>query len=385
MAVMPSEGANQRGSRLNSFLDGIRVVDLSSNVPGPTTTLALADMGARVLKIEAPSGDPLRRAGPIDADGRSVFFHAINSGKAIISLDLKDASDRGAFLKIVEKADVLVEGFRPDVLTRLGLAQEALLRANPRLIICSVNGYGADGPLSDKAGLDSNFLALSGILHANDSHRPIHPPLADCATSTYALSAILGALIARSRDGQGCHIECALADAPMAYQQIALSELGAIRSGIPQRPDTMGGDAAYYRFYDVKDGRRIVLTAREQKFWAAFCDAAGRPEWIARRGEAFPQIALADDLQSFFSTKSVPDIEEMFGSTDSCISIVVDLTEALSSPHHASRGLVRRVDNTIQASFPAVVNGKVPKDRSDIVVDRLHTGSKNAENWESWW
>jgi crotonobetainyl-CoA:carnitine CoA-transferase CaiB-like acyl-CoA transferase len=248
-----------------------------------------------------------------------------------------------------------------------------------------VNGYGADGPLSDKAGLDSNFLALSGILHANDSRRPIHPPLADCATSIYALSAILGALIARSRDGQGCHIECALADAPMACQQIALSELAAARSGAEPQPDAMGGDAAYYRFYDVKDGRRIVLTARDPKFWTAFCNVAGRPDWIERRTDALPQISLSDDLQSFFSTMSASEIENIFGSTDSCISTVVTLEEALSSAYHTCRGLVRKVGKAVQASFPAVVDGQLPKDRDAIVLDRAHPSDQNIDSWESWW
>ena len=182
-------------SRLNGFLEGVRVLDLSLYIPGPMATLFLSDLGASVLKIEPPQGDEMARLGPRDWDGGPVFYRALNAGKSVRRLDLKNEDDRRAFLALVETHDVLVEGFRPDVTRRLGVDYATLSRINPRLVYCSISGYGAIAESTGRAAHDGNFLAASGLLDRNGATpRFFDPPLSDTCGGVFAAMAILAAL-----------------------------------------------------------------------------------------------------------------------------------------------------------------------------------------------
>jgi crotonobetainyl-CoA:carnitine CoA-transferase CaiB-like acyl-CoA transferase len=347
-------------SRLRLFARGLRVLDLSWFLPGPMASLLLADMGAEVLKIEPPAGDPMREVGPRDAAGGGVFHAAVNAGKTVVRLDLKSAEGRTTFLDLVHDADVVIEGFRPGVMDRLGLGWPVLRGVNPRLILCSVSGYGAQGPLAGAAGHDNNYLAASGVMHRNGEATPtfLDPPVADTTGALFATMSILGALRARDADGQGCHLDVALADVPMTLQLFALAGLGATGE-VPQRNGTyLNGGAAYYRAYACADGRHVTLGAIEPKFWAAFCTAAGRPDWVARQQEPLPQTALAADVQALLATMTQAEAVARFGPADCCFSAVLDLAEAVASPQHAARRLVRRApDGSLQALYPAWVDG----------------------------
>ncbi|HLG88505.1 MAG TPA: CoA transferase [Alphaproteobacteria bacterium] len=357
-------------ARISQFLAGIRVLDLTRHIPGPLATLLMADMGAEILKIEPPGGDEMRTLGPKDKEGRSIYFEALNDGKSTRRMDLKDAAQRAEFLELVKAHDVLIESFRPDVMGRLGLGYDTLKAVNPGLVYCSMNGYGYGGPLAKSAGHDNNYLALAGILHRNGEGKPafFDPPISDSAGSLMAIIAILGALNARARDGKGCEIDLALADAAMPLQAYQLAALG--RAGIvPQPADYyLNGGAAYYQIYPTADGYHLALGAVEAKFWEAFCRGAERPDWIERQNDPMPQSSLKAELAAYFGALTLDEAMARFWPEDCCLTPVLDLALAAESPHFRERGLLPRgPSGDYQALFPALVDGEPPKARAPLV------------------
>ncbi len=355
-------------SRLNTFLHGLRVIDVSAYLPGPLASLLLSDMGADVIKVEPPQGDGMRLLGPRDAAGKPLFHAALNAGKTVRRIDLKSAAGVGDFLDLVDMADVLIEGFRPGAMERLGLGYETLHARKPGLIYCSMNGYGQTGPLAQAAGHDNNYLALAGVLHRNGvPPRFFDPPFADVTGSLFAAIAILGAVRGRQADGRGCHIDLAIGDVAMPLQLFEIAAFGATGT-VPQPEGTyLNGGAAYYRAYATADARHVVLGAIEKKFWRSFCEAAGHPEWIARRAEPIPQHALTADLAAYFATLTLAQCEARFAKADCCLSPVLDLGDALHIPHHRARGVVRQgAQGGLQALFPALVDGEPPEVRQDF-------------------
>jgi alpha-methylacyl-CoA racemase len=355
-------------SPLSSFLRGVRVLDLSRYLPGPFASLLLADMGAEVLKIEPPSGDDLQTLGP-RPQGRPVFYEAINAGKAVLKLDLKQPGSRNVLLELVSTADVLIEGFRPGVMQRLGLDYPRLTSVNPQLIYCAISGYGATGPMASAAGHDNNYLAFAGVLDRNGIGDPIFfdPPISDTTGSLFAVIAILGALQGRAISGRGCEIDLALADVAMPLQLLQLAGVGATGHA-PGREETyLNSGAAYYRVYRTRGGDHIALGAVEPKFWRAFCAAADRPQWVARHAEPTPQKALIAEVAGYFASLTLSECIARFDAADCCFSPVLDLAEALDTPHLRQRRLVRRDDRgDVQALFPAIIDGGIPPIREKL-------------------
>ncbi len=369
-------------SRLGRFAHGVRVLDLSAFLPGPLASLLLADMGAEVLKIEPPAGDAMMQLGPRDGADRPVFYEAVNAGKSVRRMDLKQPEMRAEFLRLVKEFDVLIEGFRPGVMRRLGLDYTVLSRVNPGLILCSLSGYGASGPMAQAAGHDANYLAASGVLHRNGQDIPMFydPPLADLSGSLFGVIAILGALRAREADGRGCEIDIGLADTPMPLQIFQVAEHGAT-GAVPQPRETyLNGGAAYYQVYATRDGRHVALGAIEPKFWAAFCKAAGRPDWVPRQAEALPQTALTADVAALVATLALDECVARFAAADCCLSPVLDLGEAIASPHHRGRGLIRQApEGALQALFPARVDGVPPASRPKLRPDEAAPSTRSHE------
>jgi crotonobetainyl-CoA:carnitine CoA-transferase CaiB-like acyl-CoA transferase len=319
-------------------------------------------MGATVLKIEPPSGDDLQGLGPRPG-GRPVFYESVNAGKAVVSLDLKQPADKHLLLDLVVKADVLIEGFRPGAMKRLGLEYERLQAINPRLIYCSISGYGAKGPMALAAGHDNNYLALAGVLHRNGIGDPIFfdPPISDTTGSLFAVIAILAALQGRIQTGRGCEIDLALADVAMPLQLLQIAGIGATGHAPRQEETYLNNGAAYYRIYRTRDNRHVALGAVEPKFWRAFCEAARRPEWTARQSEPTPQKALIREVAAYFASLTLVECVARFEETDCCFSPVLDLAEAIETPHLRHRGLVQRdTQGDVQALFPAIVDGGAP-------------------------
>ena len=354
-------------SRISGFLKEIKVVDLSRHLPGPLASLLMVDMGARVIKVEPPQGEEMRFIGPQAATGNSAYFDAVNAGKTGVKLDLKDTAQRAQLLELLSDADVLIESFRPGVLEKLGIGIEFLRLEFPRLLICSLNGYGAQSPLKNDVGHDLNYLAMNGVLAGtgtvSETVAP-WPPLADCAASLFGLSTILGALLERERSGQGCHVEVALADSVMPLMVFSLAELGLKGRGIPRAEDLLNGGAARYRTYRTSDGFYVALGAVEPKFWQAFCNAAGHPEWIARGDGPMPQPALQQEVADYFAGLTLEQCNARFGAVDCCFNQVLELHQAVETPHLQARKLVvRDADGQYQALYPAYVDGEPPGER----------------------
>ncbi len=356
-------------SAIATFLSGVRVVDLSQYVPGPFATLMLGDMGAEVIKVEPPRGDEMERLGPVAADGRPIFYRALNAGKSVCRLDLKSDDGRATLRDILSTADVLVEGFRPGVMARLGLDQATLAPLYPRLIYCSISGYGASGPLATRAAHDGNYLASAGIMHRNGMPPTFYdPPVADMAGALFAATAILGALHGRHSTGRGAHIDLGLADVLMPLQLMQVADWGA-NGTVPQPKSTyLNGGAAYYNSYATADGRHVMLGAVEAKFWQRFCEVADRPGWIARQDEPTPQSGLIAEVAAFFAALTCAQAAALFDDADCCFCCVIDLGTALESPQVAARGLVRRSAGDLQALFPAWIDGEAPAARQPVVM-----------------
>jgi alpha-methylacyl-CoA racemase len=262
-------------------LAGIRVLDLTRLLPGPVATMHLADMGAEVIKIEDPgAGDYARVMGPVRVEV-SQFFVAVNRGKRMLRLDLKDAAQREQLLAMVETADVLVESFRPGVMDKLGLGWTTLRARNPKLVMCAISGYGQHGPFAQLAGHDINYIGYAGMLEQNAGGDgvPALPNLqvADLLGGAQsALQGILAALVAVKMGGAGRFIDVSMADAVLAHN---LMPLVAVNNGAPASPgrDLLTGGVPCYNVYRTADGRHMAVGALELKFWQACCDVLARP------------------------------------------------------------------------------------------------------------
>lgn len=358
-------------SPMTRFLAGLRVIDLSQYIPGPMATLYLADFGADVLKIEPPTGDQMQQLGPRDPAGRPTFYHALNSGKSVQRMNLKDPRVRKAFLNLVSDADVIVEGFRPGVMARLGVDYSVLSAVNPGIILCSISGYGANSSQAAKAGHDANYLAMSGIMSRNGRDGPVYydPPIADTAGALFAVTAILAALHGRLRSGKGCVIDLALADTLMPLQLMQIADFGA-RGHVPAAGQTyLNGGAAYYNVYATVDSRHVVLGAVEPKFWENFCNAAQRPDLIPRHGESIPQTDLRREIAAIFAAMTSTEALTRFGAVDCCFTLVQDLSEAMAEKQIKDRQLVRHNANgQLQALFPVRIDGAAPEVRPELTV-----------------
>jgi crotonobetainyl-CoA:carnitine CoA-transferase CaiB-like acyl-CoA transferase len=355
--------------QLQTFLAGMKVLDLSQYIPGPMASLFLADMGAEVLKIEPPRGDEMQYLGPRDGANHPIFYRSLNAGKVVRRMNLKDPAVRDELLQLARGYDVLVEGFRPGVMDRLGLNYEAVSKINPRLVYCSLSGYGASGRRANEAAHDGNYLAVSGIMDRNGVDDPyfFDPPVSDTSGALFATTAILGALHGRITTGRGCHLDIGLADVTMPLQMLQVAAWGAIGEVPARRGTYLNGGAAYYQVYRTRDGRHVMLGAVERKFWSNFCLAAAKPDWITRHGEMIPQ----NDLIAIV----------LFADCDCCLSPVLTLGEALTDQQTYDRGLVSRSDSgELQALFPALVDGEPPAPRRPIceLGDQPYTGIDQA-------
>ncbi len=354
-----------------AFLAGVRVVDVSQYIPGPYASLMRADMGADVVKVEPPSGDPMRGLGPRDRDGISPFWKLMNGGKSIVSLDLKNAAHGEAFAALLAAADVLVESYRPGVMERLGFGRERLATLNPRLVHAALSGYGQTGPWRLRTGHDLNYVALagglaaSGALISDQTQRPamMAPPVADFASGLQAALTVCGALMGRFRTGKGAYLDLSLAETVLAWQSVNLT--AALRPGFEPAlaANLLNGGAACYQIYRCADGRFVTLAAIEEKFWANFCEAVGRREWIARQWEKLPQAGLVAELGALFATQGAAQWEERLGPVDCCFAVAVDPAELPAHPQIVARGMVTRHesgDAAFEALFPAHVDGAAP-------------------------
>lgn len=317
------------------ILDGIRVIDLTRLAPGPYGTMLLADLGAEVIVV---GGGP---AGlPIDAYRR---------GKRFMRLDLKSDAGRAAFLRLVETADVLVEGFRPGVCDRLGIGFEALSAVNGRLVYCSLTGYGQDGPMAQEAGHDLNYVSLAGMTgaFAPPDAAPFVPLnlLADFAGGgLYAAYSVLAALFERQRSGQGQHIDIAMVDGCISFMAMHFPDWG--RAVLPSRGrGLLTGEAPFYRCHTCADGRHVAVGALETPFfrnlWAALGYADEPPDHM--NPASWPELTRR--FEQTFRERTRDDWAAHCAGRDACVSPVLAPDEVFGHPHNRARWSEGAADN----------------------------------------
>jgi len=316
-------------------LAGVRVLDLTRYIPGPYATLMLADLGADVVKVEPPEGDPIRHFAPT-VNGESAAHAALNRGKRSLVVDLRAEEGPSVLRRMAARADVLVEGFRPGVLARRGLGPETLLESCPRLVYCSLSGYGQDGPHAGRAGHDVGYGALGGFLGANrdESARPVLPrtQVVDMTAGLFATIGILAALQARERTGRGQHVDVSLLRSALALMTVPLTRaLTATKETDPA--DELTGIYPCYGLYRCRDGGYVALGALEPKFWERLCSALGRPElsadqWATGERRVHARAALA----ALFASRDRDDWVRALAEQDVCLEPVLGLDEIASHP-----------------------------------------------------
>jgi alpha-methylacyl-CoA racemase len=317
-------------------LEGTRVLDLSSNLPGPFLTRILADLGAEVIKVEPPRGEGLRHMPP-QIDGMGSTFGGLNAGKDSLAIDLKQPEGVALVLAMAARCDVFVEAFRPGKVAALGLGVEELHKVNPRLVICSLSGYGQEGSMADKAGHDINYLAHAGVLGLfGPADGPPGVPgvqLADVGGgSLQAAIGVLAALMERERTGKGRHLDISLMHGAVAFGAVAFA--GAA-GGFSEARGTglLTGGGACYGCYETADGRYLALGALEPRFFGTFCHLAERPD-LADKGFLWGDAAkdAIAELRALFKSRSAVDWLALCEGHDVCLTLVRTPEEAMADP-----------------------------------------------------
>lgn len=320
-------------------LAGIRVLDLSRLLPGPFCTQLLVDLGAEVIKVEDPAGgDYLRHMPPQLADGTCVLFHAINRGKKSVTLDLKAADDNAKFVALVKTADVVVESFRPGVMEKLGLAPAQLLAHNPRVIVCSISGYGQTGSYRLKAGHDINYLARTAAQSL--MHEPTVLPVQVADMAGGALPAalqILAALVGRDRNGgKGALIDVSMTHNVFGLLSPSFARVSASGERVDDARDVLVGKVPCYAMYRTSDGW-ISVGSLEPKFWYGLCDALEMPDLKSR---GMDDGANGDDVRRIlserFATKTSSAWRAYFAPHDVCVEVLRTPEEVLGDAEFPS-------------------------------------------------
>ena len=328
-------------------LDGVRVVDLSLFLPGPWLTQVMADHGAEVIKVEPPGGEPVRQVG-YRQGGETTWFRNTHRGKKSIVLDLKDPGDHALLLDMTDRADVVVEAFRPGVADRLGIGPGVLRARNPRLVYAQIAAFGQTGPERGRPAHDLGIEAMAGVvslnLGADGAPAMPHLPVADVTGSMAALAAILMALFRRERTGRGDAIDISMQDATMAWLPNVVGPVFAEGRAPRVTEERSFGGYAFYNIYRTADGRHVALAGVEHKFVRTLLEALGLSEHIAAAcGPPGPgQDAVKAALAAVFLTRTRDEWVAWFAGRDVCFAPVLDLREAWAQEQVAARGMLLR-------------------------------------------
>ncbi|MFN4327946.1 MAG: CaiB/BaiF CoA transferase family protein [Limnobacter sp.] len=317
-----------------TLLQGITVLDLSRNLPGPATSLALQQMGATVIKLEPPHGD--------DAKSMPMLYAALNSKKQIVTADFRTAEGIQVLKDYAAKADVLIDGFRPGVMAEMGCGYDTLKAANPKLVMCCITGYGQAGAMAEKAGHDINYMAMSGVLAGlQTAEGDIPVPAVQFGDllggTSYAVQGILAALLKAQRTGQGTFVDVSMTH-NLWKQNImpeSMEQMWVMLSGKPARhqDDLLSGGLACYNVYRTADGRHLAVGSLEHKFWKVACEAIGKPDWVnvhwsrgAMPGTP-PAVDMLAKMRDLIASQPLAHWEQVFGAVDACITPVLTRAE----------------------------------------------------------
>lgn len=324
-------------------LQGLKVIDLTRLLPGPACTMHLADMGADVIKVEDTG------AGDYAPPSMRAILHR---NKRAIRIDLKQAEGVEVLRALLRDADVLVESFRPGVMAKLGLSFAAVAAINPRIVYCSISGYGQTGPMSQHAGHDINYCGYTGVASQVGSRAEAlalsNLPIADLIGG--ALTGAMGILAAvydMQRTGAGRHVDIAMADGALAHMIMPLATWHRDGKTKPAGQDVLTGGLPCYAYYCTADGRHLAVGALERKFWDAFCDVIERPDLKEhhRTSDAVQSARVRDELTVAIAARSLAEWSERLEGVDCCVTPVLSLEEAMEHEQFQARGMVVRSDH----------------------------------------
>jgi crotonobetainyl-CoA:carnitine CoA-transferase CaiB-like acyl-CoA transferase len=360
------------------LLKELKMLDLSRLLPGPYCSLLLADLGMEVLKVEdLEQGDYTRMLGPIRKKD-SANFLALNRNKKSMKLNLKVKEGKKIFYKLIQSYDIVLESFRPGVLDRLGIGYQELKKRNSRVILCSLSGYGQDGPYRERSGHDINYIGLGGVLEITGQKNgdPILPgvQIADIGGGgMMAAIAILAATVHREKTGEGQFLDISMMDGVVSWLSMHAGKY-FMDGDLPKRGDMhLTGRYACYHIYATKDERYISLGAMEQKFWKNFCEAIGRRDLVYKQYiEGEEQLRVIEEIQKLFKTKTQKEWVDFFKNVDACGEPILTFEEVFQHPQvlhrqmvmeyeHPVEGKIRQVGNPIKSSqFPFEIRTPSP-------------------------
>ncbi|MFY0802219.1 CaiB/BaiF CoA transferase family protein [Peribacillus frigoritolerans] len=323
------------------MLEGMRVIDFSQYLPAPHTTLRLADLGAEVIKVESPMGDPSRVSYRKEMMG--FVFQAQNRNKKSIVLNLKKPTDKQTALELIASADIVIESYRPGVANRLGIGYEEAAKEKQDIIYCSLSGYGQTEAMRHLGGHDLNYMSISGLLSQlkDEKGRPIHPSaqIADFIGGITASEAILGAVVKRERTGEGTFLDVSITDSllPLMSNHILIEGITGEQYGI----EKLQSKHVCYFIYETKDSRFVSLGALEPKFWRNFCNALKRENWISEHFSlAQNENPVFLEMKELFASRTMADWTQFSLEIDCCLAPVLETGELFNHPLIKNRGYI---------------------------------------------
>jgi len=381
-------------------LDGIKVLELARVPPAEMPGMLLADMGADVLKIETP--EPDRPQG--EEWVRRTIHTFVNRNKRSITLNMKSPDAQAIFRRLASSADVIVEGFRPGVMKRLEADYETIRALNPRIVYCSLSGFGQDGPYRDYPAHDINYLSLAGVLNliGEEDRKPVIPLnlVADYAgASMHGALGIVLALFARERTGRGQYVDVSYLDTTVSLLAATPNMRFFFSDGMAPRRGKgfLGGSYPYYAIYETKDDKLLTIGCTEPWLWANFCRAIGRPEFekFARKPDQFVRAANAEEegarraIDAIIKTKTRDEWYDLLVKADVCVGKVYDIDEMVRDPQinhrqmivdvqHPTHGRVRQIGIAIKLSdTPGAIRTAAPLsgEHTDAVLKDLGMGA----------
>ena len=344
-------------------LQGVRVLDLSRLLPGPFCTRMFADMGADVIKIEEPvKGDYAREFVPRRGDF-ACWFMEVNRNKRSVALDLKQETDKNVFLEMVRQVDVVVESFRPGVLKKLGIDFATVSQINPKIVYCSISGYGTKGPLVQQADHDIGYQSLAGLVSLSGKRygRPAIPGvlIADMQASAMAGMSILAALHHAEKTGEGQEISISLFDTCLALVPgVSATYFGNGFVNVRGNNWLSGGNPNY-NIYQTEDGRYVSVGCLEEKFWANLCNRLERPDLIPLIQDESEFIYIKHELSAIFAERPLKEWMELAKGSDACLAPVLNYDEALATEQAQADEMVLEIEDAELGNYKTM--GFVPK------------------------
>ncbi len=344
---------------MQQALTALKILDFSTLIPGPFATMVLADLGAQVIRIEAPHrGDTVRDLPPGPEGADSAWHGVLGRSKRSLCLDLKTPGGSEIVLRLLETHDIVFEQFRPGVMERLGLDYESLVSANPAVIYCSINSFGSLGSRRQRAAHDVNALALAGVLATGTSPTPMGIQVADLAAAMNAVTGILAAVIHRAQTGRGQRVGASLYDSALMWNLLAASEVLVAGEDSASGSGLLNGGSRY-GVYETADGRHLALGGLEPALWGRFCDAAGRTD-LHEAPLAAREPELRQEVASLVASHTLEEWIDLLDGLDACADPVLSVREAVERAEEAAPGMLvdvgsdhlqqRQIGNAIRLS-----------------------------------